>query len=347
VYDDTSDRVTDACGACNLGRNLRESPHFLFMGFGDTMDKVFLNYEQQIRKLVEEKKLNIVDVAYAKEMLKRYSYYALISGYKEKFKNPSTKQYIEGTRFEDIVALYEFDEKLRQIFLKYLLKIEVQVKSYYSFYFCEKYGEGQTEYLKPQNYNYVGRNVGSIDKLIAIMGKYTTGHTDYHYINHAAQKYGNVPLWVLMNALTFGNLSKMYMLARYDLQTKIVKNYEGLNEVQFSKLLQVLTQFRNVCAHGERLYTHHTKQAIPTMPLHEKLNIQKNGQEYASGKHDLFAVVIAMRYLLPRDWFIEFKKELIRVIKQYMKQSHYFSEDQLLSFMGFSKNWKQITRYKK
>ena len=95
-------------------------------------------------------------------MLKRYSYYALISGYKEKFKNPSTKQYIEGTRFEDIVALYEFDEKLRQIFLKYLLKIEVQVKSYYSFYFCEKYGEGQTEYLKSQNYNYVGRNVGTI-----------------------------------------------------------------------------------------------------------------------------------------------------------------------------------------
>lgn len=34
--------------------------------------------------------------------------------------------------------------------------------------------------------------------------------TDYHYINHAQRKYGNVPLWVLTNALTFGNISKVY-----------------------------------------------------------------------------------------------------------------------------------------
>lgn len=29
-YDEYSDRVADACGACNLGRNLRGSPHFTF-----------------------------------------------------------------------------------------------------------------------------------------------------------------------------------------------------------------------------------------------------------------------------------------------------------------------------
>lgn len=311
------------------------------------MDKVFLNYEQQIKKLAEEKKLHITDKVYAVEMLKRYSYYSLISGYKDKFKNPSTKQYIEGTRFEDIVALYEFDEQLREVFLKYLLKIEGQVKSHYSFYFCEKFGECQQEYLKPQNYNYAGKNIGDINKLVSIIGKYITGHTDYHYINHAVQKYGNVPLWVLMNALTFGNISKMYRVSQFDLQTKIAKNYEGVNEIQLSKLLQVLTQFRNVCAHGERLYTHHTKQAIPDMPLHEKMKIQKIGQEYVVGKQDLFAVVIAMRYLLPNDWFIAFKKALIKVIGQYLKRSQYFSEAQLLSFMGFPLNWKSVTRYKK
>lgn len=50
------------------------------------MAKVFFSYQQQIEKLVKEKDLLIADEEYAKEMLKRYSYYSLISGYKDIFK---------------------------------------------------------------------------------------------------------------------------------------------------------------------------------------------------------------------------------------------------------------------
>ena len=80
------------------------------------MGKVFLNYEQQLKKLQEDKKLNIPDLDYAYEMLKRYSYYSLISGHKEQFKNPDTTNYRADVSFEDIVALYEFDESLRGCF---------------------------------------------------------------------------------------------------------------------------------------------------------------------------------------------------------------------------------------
>lgn len=88
------------------------------------MKKVFLNYEQQINKLSKEKDLLISDEKYAEEMLKRYSYYSLISGYKDNFKDTGINKYKSGTKFEDIVALYEFDDILRELFLKYLLKIE-------------------------------------------------------------------------------------------------------------------------------------------------------------------------------------------------------------------------------
>lgn len=63
------------------------------------------------------------DGAYAKVILKQTSYYSLISGYKDIFKNPTTKKYKDGTRFEDIVELYYFDELLRQLFLRYLIKV--------------------------------------------------------------------------------------------------------------------------------------------------------------------------------------------------------------------------------
>ena len=56
-------------------------------------------------------------------ILKQTSYYSLISGYKDIFKNPTTKKYKDGTRFEDIMELYYFDELLRQLFLRYLIKV--------------------------------------------------------------------------------------------------------------------------------------------------------------------------------------------------------------------------------
>lgn len=39
--------------------------------------------------------------------------------------------------FEDIVALYEFDEELRGIFFKYLCRVERKTRSSISYHFCK------------------------------------------------------------------------------------------------------------------------------------------------------------------------------------------------------------------
>ena len=70
------------------------------------MPKIFLNYDQQIEKLKNEKNLQIDDTAYAKDILRQTSYYSLIGGYKDIFKNPTTRKYKDGTRFEDIPSSF-------------------------------------------------------------------------------------------------------------------------------------------------------------------------------------------------------------------------------------------------
>ena len=60
------------------------------------MPKIFLNYDQQIEKLKNEKNLRIDDMAYAKEILRQTSYYSLIGGYKDIFKNPTNDLYVGG-----------------------------------------------------------------------------------------------------------------------------------------------------------------------------------------------------------------------------------------------------------
>ena len=280
-------------------------------------------------------------------MLKRIGYFSLIGGYKLPFKNPTTQKYQDGTRFEDIVALYHFDENLRELFLKYILKIERHIRTLLSYHFTEKYGEQQSEYLNPANYAMSRKNADGINRLVSALGKLANHNSDYPYINHQRQAYGNVPLWVLFNGVTFGSLSKFYGFTTQDIQSKVAKNFDKVNQKQLEQYLSVITKYRNVCAHGERLFSYQTRNDIPDTALHAKLGIPKNGSQYIMGKHDLFAVVITFRYLLPSEDFTRFKASLTSVIQHYLRSPGAMSDIDLYRYMGFPSNWKKLTAYKK
>lgn len=311
------------------------------------MPKPFLSFADQIDHLEKNKNLIISDQDFAQSMLQQIGYFSLIGGYKTPFKNPTTKKYKDGTSFEDIVALYKFDENLRELFLKYILQIERHLRSLLSYYFTEKHGEQQAHYLDPTNYTQNPRYRADVARLIATLGNLANRNSDYPYINHQRNTYGNVPLWVLVNGITFGTLSKFYSFTTQDLKVKISKNFDKVNEKQLEQYLSVITKFRNVCAHNERLYSYQTRNDIPNTPIHQKLGIPQNGTQYICGKHDLFAVVIAFRYLLPDADFKKFKVSLSRILKHYLESSGAMSEADLYRYMGFPSNWKKITSYHK
>lgn len=311
------------------------------------MPKPFLSFQAQINFLETDKNLLIQDHDYARSMLKQIGYFSLIGGYKLPFKNPTTKKYKDGVRFEDIVALYYFDENLRELFLKYILKIERHIRALLSYHFTEKHGEQQSAYLNPVNYVLNPRTTNGVNRLIATLGNLANHNSDYPYINHQRQTYGNVPLWVLVNGVTFGSLSKFYGFTTSDIRSKVAKNFEKVNQKQLEQYLSVITKYRNVCAHGDRLFSYQTRDDIPDTALHVKLGIRKNGTQYAQGKHDLFSVVIAFRYLLSNDDFKRFKASLTSVLQHYLKSPGAMSDISLYEYMGFPSNWKKITAFKK
>lgn len=306
--------------------------------------KKFSTFDEQIELLKSEKHLVITDETYAKDVLMRIGYFPLFGGYKHLFRIPLTKKYKAGTTFNEIVALYGFDSNLRDLFFKYLLQIERHMRSLMSYYFSEKYGESQTAYLDENNYNNSRRNHKIISRLISTLQR-AVNTTDYVYINYYRANYNNIPLWVLSNVLTFGNLSKMYKVFPQSLQSKVCKNFGCINRKQMEQFLSVLTKFRNVCAHGERLFTYRTIDNISDLPLHQKMQIPKQGIQYLYGKNDLFAVVIAFRYLLPKEDFLEFKRKLALEISRANKNLVHITEKELLEHMGFPQNWRNITRY--
>ena len=313
------------------------------------MSKPFYNYDQQIQKL-REKNMIIPDESAAKEILHRYGYFALITGYKDLLKNPTTKKYLDGTTFADIVAIYQFDELLRELTFRYLLHIERHIRSALSYGFCNKYGENQSEYLNKHNYDISSQTKEKeVNKLInRYLSPLIIRQTQYAYIEHRKNQHSNVPLWVLVNALTFGTLSKIYEFSKPQVQSAVSIEFNGITESQLRQLLEVLTDFRNVCAHNERLFTHRcAKHDIPDFPLHRKLSIPKNGQEYIYGKRDYFSVVLAFRYMLPHEDFLAFKSHLSKLLDKASRQNGKIPMPELLRMMGMPANWKKITAYKK
>lgn len=310
------------------------------------MAQAFLDYNGQVNKLINEKGLIISDINYAKEKLTQYGYFSLIGGYKNIFINPSVKKYRRGTTFEDIVNLYQFDEELRSLFLKNILKFERKLHSVISYHFTQTYGEQQSFYLDNRNYNYISIHANGIQKLIKMLDNLANQRSDYKYINYHRNNYHNVPLWVLMNAVSLGSVSKFYMFSKPSLQSKISKNFPDLNEKQLEQILSVITKFRNVCAHGERLFSYRTNDSIGDLLIHQKLNIPIRNQKYIYGKQDLFSVVISLRYILPKNDFVIFKRQLVSLIDELINTTN-LNESEILFAMGFPYNWKSITKFRK
>lgn len=236
---------------------------------------------------------------------------------------------------------------MRSIFFKYTCYIERKLRSSISYNFCSKYGELQSEYLNPNNYNNNFKNKDDIHKLVKMLDIIANQNKDHDYLTYQRSKYKNVPLWAIMNALTFGQISKMFDFLPQSIQGKVCQDFETVKKNEMAKFLRVLTLFRNVCAHNERLFSYHTHIDIPDTLLHEKLTIPKNGSTYVIGKNDLFSVVIAFSYLLTRNDFFKFKKEMLDVLCKYEKSSSYLKNKEILKYMGFPENWQEIIALRK
>ncbi len=308
--------------------------------------KPFVTYNNQINILLYKKQLNISDLSYAEKKLHDIGYYSLIDGYKDIFYNPMTRTYEKGTNFSDIVALYEFDENLRSLVFKYICHIEQKIRSLISYSFCEVFSENQSAYLDSSNYNVAKKNKHDISKLISILDYEANKNTEHSYVVYQRNTYGNVPLWVIMKTLTLGQTSKMYSFMKPSIKAKVSVHYEYVTEKELIQYLKILTVFRNICAHNERLFSFETRFEIPDTKLHKKMNIPQKGTQYLYGKHDIFALFIAFRYLLDKEDFKLLKKKLTKLFSAFATATSSTNENKLLQAMHFPSNWANITRYK-
>lgn len=324
------------------------------------MDKTFSTTNAQLKKL-RARGLLISNDNDTKRILEMENYYNLINGYKSLFLDKSytemDEQYLSGTKFEEIHALYLFDRELRNIFIRYILELENNIKSILSHDFSGKYGHDN--YMKVSNFDTsvkhwekktTAQKVGEISDLISKLQHEISRQLSKNnaMISHYMLEYGYVPLWVLVNTLTLGTISTFYSYLSQKDQNDIGRHFL-LKPEEMNSFLQVLTIYRNVCAHDERLYNLKALRrslkpnSISTMTSHIKMGIPLNsGNNPIFGKNDLFAIVIIFKTMLSKTSFDKFFLSLKKQIELLDGNLHTISLDTVLYQMGFPANWIDI-----
>ena len=324
------------------------------------MDKTFTSTNAQLRKL-RSRGMVISNGSKAKRIIEMENYYNLINGYKRLFLDPSysgpDEAYLPGTRFEEVYALYLFDRELRNLFMRYILEIENNVKSVLAHDFSGKYGHDN--YLKVSNFDTsvkrwekktTAQKVGDVSDLISNLQHEIARHLSKNnpMISHYMLEYGYVPLWVLVNTLTLGTISIFYSYLSQKDQNDIGRHFL-LKPEEMNSFLQVLTIYRNACAHDERLYNLKALRrsmkpnSITTMPIHQKMGIPVNaGNNPVCGKNDLFAIVIIFKTMLSKASFSKFYRALKHQMDSLGSSLTTISLTDVEKEMGFPSNWTDI-----
>ena len=321
------------------------------------MAKEFCSNNDQIRKL-KARGMVIEHHSQVKRLLEYGNYFVIINGYKEPFIDKTyvgaDEKYKRGTRFEEVYALYEFDRKLRALFLKNILIIENSVKSIIARVFSAKYGHDN--YLRIANFDLSVRRgsrqtpaekVGEITKLISIIQSDISDQLKKNnpMIVHYQLNHGYIPLWVLANILSLGTISRFYSYMLQSEQNDIGRKF-GLRPHEMNSILGVLTLYRNTCAHDGRLYNYYSHKRIVQMPIHTQLAIPSAGPSgnLRYGQQDLFAVAIIFRLMLKKKDYTEFYKELEKIIEELSESISTIPLTDILQEMGFPNNWKSLKR---
>lgn len=309
--------------------------------------KPFKTYEEQIQIL---KARGLTVTPENKYDLENENYYNIINGYKDlflqrksnsdEFLEPET--YIENATFNEIFSLYKLDRRLRNTIIEYLLVFETHLKSRIAYHFCDKYNDLES-YLNVQNYP--NSNSQEVLDTVTVLKEITT-KTYKKPIKHYIQTHNGVPLWVLMNYLTIGNISHLFKILDEDIKMKIAKSYSDKFfreynlkvNIQFKDIEGIVKQvnfFRNVCAHEERLYDFKINDKIKSKNLVANYNTAFNKNLKNNDlKSKLFDMLLFLLFFLNKKDYGNMINKVDEQIEYYLEEISTISKNDIYNKMG-------------
>lgn len=266
---------------------------------GGSRGKIFKAYSEQI-ELLTDRGMVVEDREVALKTLQRVNYYRL-SGYWYPFriidKSNSTRRednFYPGTTFNDVVALYDFDARLRIVVLEILAPLELAFRSLLGHQLgaVDRYA-----HLEPRSLGSLARKARSTDPSPTYARwirryKNEQDQSREDFVAHHKQKYGGrLPVWAAVEILDWGMLTYLYSMSPEKVRDTVASEC-GLSAPQLQSWLKALNIVRNYAAHHSRMFNR-------VYDLKPKLPRQPSELDVASGRTNrLFGQLTTVQYLL-------------------------------------------------
>ena len=293
-----------------------------FYGFGGIiMDKdsshsvkVPTTFEEQIN-ILRSRGLIIVDEDLAIRTLQRINYYRF-SAYGLSLKQKD--QFLPGTTFEQIVSLYEFDRRFRYLIMEMTEQVEISFRTHISYYIAHTYGA--MGHLDKKYFDNHDMFIIELEKEIL--------RSQEIFIKHHIEKYdGQIPVWVAIEVLSFGSLSKLFSNMTNDARNEIARRNYRVPAIYLGSWLKCLSYIRNICAHYGRLYNR---------PLTSKPRLDRKSKYIGFSQGKIFAHIYILKELIPdRKKWIDFITRLDALITEYKEIIE-------LDRIGFPEDWEAV-----
>ena len=280
--------------------------------------------------ILKSRGLLIPDEDEAINVLECTNYYRL-RGYYSHLQKKGSDDFKDGTTLYSILSLHDFDNELRVMLLGLLLDIEIVARARISYSIAHTWG--------PMGYrdqsNYAASDSKKYNELMLRIDE-ELGKSRERFIKTYNEKYaGQFPVWVAVEVMSYGEISKLYHLLPTNLKKVIANAYDNLDESMLTNWIYCCSILRNLCAHNSRLYA----RSIP-MPISiekdvkKKIDIMTNGK-FAAKPQSLFSYLLAIRRLSRGKIWNSFLEDFKKVLGKY----HNTVE---LIRLGIPDQWEQI-----
>ncbi len=240
------------------------------------MHKPFTSIDDQISLL--ESRGVVCDNSTATALM-REGYYSVVNGYKDPFLDNEASaaagddRFLPGTRFDNILGLFDFDRRLRFSVFKALTLAEAVLRTTCAYCFSQDHRGEPNAYLIRENLfqppserrDIVTGMMHTMRKIIDNGGR-DPEKGGKGYLHHCLTRHdGEVPLWVLTNDMSIGQITTFYRIMSPAERGAVARQFEFLYSKSHRKPMTItsakldaiysrIKNFRNICAHDERLY---------------------------------------------------------------------------------------------
>lgn len=160
------------------------------------------------------------------------------------------KPFILGTRYHDIIRLYECDARLRDACFQAVGQFELLLRNSISETLSA--GHGSHPYYITAAFKDASANLMALQSFAKVYES-----SKDRRARHYRETYGTPvmpPIWTMKEFLTFGATSRILQCLAGPLKTQIAGQFGVGSDLVFTNWVEALVDLRNVCAHHDRLF---------------------------------------------------------------------------------------------